>query len=88
MGADALVRLANASVTVVGLGGVGSWAAEMLCRAGVGKLVLVDGDDIDSTNRNRQLPALSSTIGRDKVEVRTPFSSAAVVPCATGQAAG
>ena len=77
MGEEALVRLANASVMVVGLGGVGSWCAEMLCRAGVSSLVLVDGDTVDSTNRNRQLPALATTIGRSKVEVR------ATVLCAT-----
>jgi tRNA threonylcarbamoyladenosine dehydratase len=70
MGADALNELARSTVTVVGLGGVGSWCAEMLCRSGVGHLVLVDGDVVDSSNRNRQLPALSSTIGRSKVEVQ------------------
>jgi tRNA threonylcarbamoyladenosine dehydratase len=69
MGTEALIRLANASVTIVGLGGVGSWCAEMLCRAGVGKLILIDGDVVDSTNRNRQLPALVSTIGKLKVQV-------------------
>jgi tRNA threonylcarbamoyladenosine dehydratase len=70
MGEEALVRLVQATVMVVGLGGVGSWCAEMLVRAGVGHLILVDGDDVDSTNRNRQLPALATTIGQRKVAVR------------------
>ena len=70
MGEDALVRLAQASVLIVGLGGVGSWCAEMLCRAGVGSLTLMDGDTVDSTNRNRQLVALESTIDKPKVQVR------------------
>lgn len=61
--------LAKANVLVVGLGGVGSFAAEFLARAGVGKLTIVDGDDIDPTNINRQLPALNSTIGKDKADV-------------------
>lgn len=70
MGEGALVKLAQSTVMVVGLGGVGSWCAEMLCRAGVGHLVLVDGDTVDSSNRNRQLPALATTIGMRKVEVQ------------------
>jgi len=61
--------LENAHVLVVGVGGVGAYAAEMLCRAGIGKLTLVDGDTIDSTNRNRQLSALISTEGEWKTEV-------------------
>ena len=54
---------------VVGLGGVGSFAAEFLARAGVGNLTIVDGDVVDITNVNRQLPALHTTVGKDKVEV-------------------
>ncbi|MBR5891416.1 MAG: tRNA threonylcarbamoyladenosine dehydratase, partial [Bacteroidaceae bacterium] len=54
---------------VVGLGGVGSWAAEMLCRSGVGHLTLVDADLVDVTNINRQMPALVSTVGRPKCDV-------------------
>jgi tRNA A37 threonylcarbamoyladenosine dehydratase len=54
---------------VVGLGGVGAFAAEMICRAGVGSMTIVDGDTIHTTNRNRQLPALSSTVGQAKAEV-------------------
>jgi tRNA A37 threonylcarbamoyladenosine dehydratase len=56
-------------VLVVGLGGVGSWAAEMICRAGVGSMTIVDGDNVHPTNRNRQLPALKSTEGLAKAEV-------------------
>ena len=62
-------RLAGANVMVVGLGGVGAYAAEMLCRAGIGRMTIVDGDVVEETNRNRQLPALISTTGVPKVEV-------------------
>ena len=64
-----LERLKQASVLVVGVGGVGAYAAELICRAGVGKITIADGDCIDPTNRNRQLPALSSTEGQSKVEL-------------------
>ena len=66
---DRLFLLESAHVLVAGLGGVGAYAAEMLCRSGVGKLTLIDADVVDSTNRNRQLPALLSTEGRLKTEV-------------------
>lgn len=66
---EGLEKLKNASVLVVGLGGVGSFAAEFLARAGVGNMTIVDGDIVDITNINRQLPALHSTIGKDKVEI-------------------
>ena len=66
---DGLLALKNAHVLIVGLGGVGSFAAEFLTRSGVGKLTIVDGDDVDITNINRQLPALHSTIGKFKVNV-------------------
>jgi tRNA A37 threonylcarbamoyladenosine dehydratase len=56
-------------VLVAGLGGVGAYAAEQLVRAGVGQLTVVDGDKVNPTNRNRQLPALISTTGRPKTEV-------------------
>ncbi|RUO80331.1 tRNA cyclic N6-threonylcarbamoyladenosine(37) synthase TcdA [Idiomarina tyrosinivorans] len=59
----------NAHVAVAGLGGVGSWAVEALARSGVGSLTLIDLDDICTTNINRQLPALDSTIGQLKTEV-------------------
>ena len=61
--------LADAHLLVVGLGGVGSWAAEMLCRAGVGAFTLVDADVVDVTNINRQMPALASTVGQPKCDV-------------------
>lgn len=64
-----LENLHNSNVLVVGLGGVGSFAAEFLARAGVGSMTIVDGDTVDITNINRQLPALHSTIGKHKVEI-------------------
>jgi len=66
---DAESKLFAASVAVFGIGGVGSFAAEALARAGVGRIDLYDKDIVDITNTNRQLVALSSTIGRAKVEV-------------------
>ena len=70
IGDQALERLDRSRVIVFGLGGVGSYVVEALARAGVGHLTLVDFDDVDATNINRQLPALHSTIGSKKVEVR------------------
>lgn len=69
LGDERRARLASAHVLVVGLGGVGAYATEMLCRAGVGALTIVDGDVIEESNLNRQLPALKSTIGQPKTEV-------------------
>ena len=69
LGSAALERLSEARVAVVGLGGVGAMAAEMLVRAGVGHVVLVDVDVVSVSNINRQLPALHSTVGRPKCEV-------------------
>ncbi|MDN3605994.1 tRNA threonylcarbamoyladenosine dehydratase [Kaistella yonginensis] len=66
---QALEKLHKANLLVVGLGGVGSFAAEFLARAGIGKMTIVDGDTVDLTNINRQLPALTSTVGKAKVEV-------------------
>ena len=66
---EKLQKLKEANVLVVGLGGVGAYAAEMICRAGLGSMTIVDGDRIHSTNRNRQLPALKSTEGLAKAEV-------------------
>jgi tRNA A37 threonylcarbamoyladenosine dehydratase len=60
--------LTRATVVVVGLGGVGSWAAEALARSGVGNLCLIDLDDICISNTNRQIQALSSTVGRMKID--------------------
>lgn len=71
---EGLQKLRDAHVLVVGLGGVGGYAAEQLCRAGVGHLTLVDGDRISVTNINRQVIALQSTIGHSKAEsVRSRF---------------
>ena len=69
LGDEKMERLRRAHVLVVGVGGVGAYAAEMLCRAGVGQLTLVDADAVQPTNINRQLPALHSTIGMAKVDV-------------------
>lgn len=69
LGEEKSERLRQAHVLVVGVGGVGAYAAEMLCRAGVGRLTLVDADTVQPTNINRQLPALHSTLGQPKVEV-------------------
>ncbi len=68
-GQSALNRFLNAKVAVVGVGGVGSWAVESLARSGVGRLVLVDLDEICVTNVNRQLHAVDGHIGRQKTEV-------------------
>lgn len=69
LGGDALRKLSESRALVVGLGGVGAYAAEMLARAGVGELVLLDSDVVGDTNRNRQLVALTSTVGRLKCDV-------------------
>ena len=69
LGEEKSERLRQAHVLVVGVGGVGAYAAEMLCRAGVGRLTLVDADTVQPTNINRQLLALHSTLGQPKVEV-------------------
>jgi len=67
VGQAGVEKLKNASVAIIGLGGVGSYAAEAVCRAGVGRITLVDFDDICLTNINRQLHALDGTVGRPKV---------------------
>ncbi len=69
IGDTGLDRLARAHVLIVGLGGVGSFAAEFVARAGVGCLTIVDGDVVDPTNRNRQLPALATTHGQFKANI-------------------
>ena len=66
LGEEKMERLRKAHVLVVGLGGVGAYAAEMLCRAGVGQMTIVDADTVQPTNINRQLPALHSTLGKPK----------------------
>jgi tRNA threonylcarbamoyladenosine dehydratase len=65
-GDEGLDRLAAAHVIVIGLGGVGSYAAEFIARSGVGEMTIVDGDDVEASNRNRQLPALATTEGQSK----------------------
>ncbi len=67
-GVGALDRFARSHVAVVGLGGVGSWTVEALARSGVGRLTLIDADDLCVSNTNRQLPALAGQYGRSKVE--------------------
>ncbi len=62
-------ELQEAKILIAGTGGVGSFAAEMLCRAGIGTMAIVDSDTVNLTNINRQIPALHSTIGKPKVEV-------------------
>ena len=69
LGKERMEHLRNSHVLVVGLGGVGAYAAEMICRAGVGKMTIVDADTVQPSNINRQLPALHSVIGRPKAEV-------------------
>ena len=68
-GVEPMQQLHQAHVMVVGLGGVGAYAVEMLCRAGVGEFTLVDGDTVNDSNRNRQLVALTSTVGTLKTDV-------------------
>ena len=84
-GEAATTTLRGASAMVVGVGGVGSWAAEAIARTGVGRLILVDLDEVCVSNTNRQLVALSSTVGKSKVEVLrerlTDINPNAVVEC-------
>jgi tRNA threonylcarbamoyladenosine dehydratase len=69
IGRNKLEKLINAHVLVVGMGGVGSFAAEFICRSGVGEMTIIDGDVVDPTNRNRQLPALATNHGQSKAEI-------------------
>lgn len=69
IGKEGLEKMRNSTVAVLGIGGVGSFAAEALARSGVGRLVLVDKDDVDITNVNRQVIALLSTVGKPKVDL-------------------
>ena len=66
---EGIQKLKNANLLIIGLGGVGSFAAEFLARAGVGKITIIDGDTVDVTIINRQLPALHSTIGKKKTDL-------------------
>lgn len=69
LGEDAVRRLRKARVLIAGLGGVGAYAAEQICRGGVGVMTIIDGDTVHASNRNRQLPALRSTEHREKAGV-------------------
>jgi tRNA A37 threonylcarbamoyladenosine dehydratase len=69
LGREKLKKLKSSNVLIVGLGGVGAFAAEMICRAGVGSMTIVDGDTVHASNRNRQLLALKSTEGKSKAEI-------------------
>ncbi|HEX8574751.1 MAG TPA: tRNA threonylcarbamoyladenosine dehydratase [Flavobacterium sp.] len=66
---EGLEKLRKANILIVGVGGVGSFAAEFIARAGIGNITIVDGDVVDITNINRQLPALHSTVGLPKIDV-------------------
>lgn len=88
LGTDGVERLKNASVCIFGVGGVGSFVAEGLARAGVGSLTLVDHDTVSLTNLNRQLIALHSTLGQPKVEAArarildiNPHCRVTIYPC-------
>ncbi len=69
IGDDGLIKLQNCNVLVVGIGGVGGYAVEILTRSGIGNFTIVDGDAVDITNINRQIIATHSTIGKPKVQV-------------------
>jgi len=69
IGKEKVNKLKNAHILVVGLGGVGAYAAENLCRAGIGELTIVDGDTLHPSNKNRQLIALESTMGKSKTQI-------------------
>lgn len=69
IGKEAVERLTQKHVMVVGMGGVGSFAAEFIARAGIGRMTIIDGDVVDPSNRNRQLPALATTHGMPKVQL-------------------
>lgn len=71
VGEKMLEHFRNSTVAVIGVGGVGGYAAEMIVRAGVGHLIILDSDDVSVTNKNRQLLALDSTVGRPKCDVLT-----------------
>lgn len=69
LGDEGIEKLQGKHVLVVGLGGVGSFAAEFICRSGIGEMTIVDGDVVDPSNRNRQLPALATNHGLSKAEI-------------------
>jgi len=69
VGDEKVKALSQKHVMIVGMGGVGSYAAEFIARSGIGIITIVDGDVVDPTNRNRQLPALSTNHGQSKAEI-------------------
>ena len=69
LGKNSLQFMASRKVLIVGLGGVGAYAAEMICRAGIGNMLIIDGDTIDKSNINRQILALNDNIGKNKTDV-------------------
>ena len=69
LGKDTLSALQNSHVLIVGVGGVGAYAAEMICRAGVQEITIIDGDNVNPTNINRQLIAMHSTVGKPKTQI-------------------
>jgi tRNA A37 threonylcarbamoyladenosine dehydratase len=69
IGEETVRHLSKKHVLIVGMGGVGSFAAEFIARGGIGEMTIIDGDVVDPTNRNRQLPALATTHGQPKVEI-------------------
>lgn len=69
IGEEKLLTLTRAHVLIIGLGGVGSFAAEFICRSGIGTMTIVDGDVVDPSNRNRQLPALATNHGQNKADI-------------------
>jgi tRNA A37 threonylcarbamoyladenosine dehydratase len=69
IGEEKVLQLTKKHVMVVGMGGVGSFAAEFICRSGIGKMTIIDGDVVDPTNRNRQLPALATNHGVSKADI-------------------
>ncbi len=77
IGKEGIEILKNSTVAVLGIGGVGSFSAEALARSGVGRILLVDKDDVDITNVNRQIHALVSTVGKPKADlIRSLIKSA------------
>ena len=88
LGAEAMAKLRESRVVVLGLGGVGSWCAEGLARSGVGTITVMDEDVVSETNVNRQLVALSSTLGRPKAEIMAARIRDIAPDCAVEAIAG
>lgn len=96
LGAPAMERLGKSHVAVLGLGGVGSWCAEALCRSGVGELTLADQDTVSVSNLNRQAAAVWATVGMEKARacaqrlagIAPPAVSSTPCPCGMRRTAG